>query len=173
MKFVIMKDPNGDHDFFAFPNTVKLDDFLECVRFIRNQTYGNWTRIHRSLVTHGTLDSNFEINECPEEFVEEVKKLKEAFVYVGFKFITTRIETLKGETNVFEMFLFPSHINHDCFGESILQMDDYRQKISAGFVRKGQRHTLECYGSSESLDLKCRVNEDNVLIQLQLQDRLN
>jgi hypothetical protein len=46
------------------------------------------------------------------------------------------------------MYIFPAYVNHSGFAKR------FKGKvISAGFVRKNEKGKLECYGSSESLNI--------------------
>lgn len=85
------------------------------------------------------------------------------------KYIVTRTE--KGEE---EMFLFPSHIDHDAFAEALECFRNqthgnwervYRKPISAGFVNTNGI----CRGSSSSLGLSSRA-EDTELLSTQYKE---
>lgn len=45
-------------EIFIFPMWVDHDCFLEAVGAIRSQTWGNWTRGHREIVSAGFVDKN-------------------------------------------------------------------------------------------------------------------
>lgn len=76
----------------------------------------------------------------------------------------------KNEDGLLELYMFPRHINHDCFLESLDALRTqsfgdwervYRQPISAGFINS----KFECYGSSITLDLESRPYEDTELLK--------
>ena len=76
----------------------------------------------------------------------------------------------KSEAGEEEIFLFPDTINHDDMADSLqsIKMSDgrswiriYRKPISAGFIDK----SLRCFGRSETLGLKSRVDIDTVLLK--------
>ena len=88
------------------------------------------------------------------------------------KYICTEDE--KGKE---EIFLFPSHIDHDAMAEGLEGFRNqtygnwerlYRKPISAGFImlENGQ---LVCGGNSQSLDLKSRHKPDTELLNKQMQ----
>jgi len=79
----------------------------------------------------------------------------------------------KDENGKEELWVFPKHIDHDRFAESLeaLRTDDehgqwqrmYRQPISAGFVDL----LGHCFGRSETLDLDSRKQDDTALLHKQ------
>lgn len=86
------------------------------------------------------------------------------------KYIVTQ-----SDTGIVELFMFPRHINHGYFAESLEALRSttsngrdweriYRKPISAGFVSKD----FKCYGRSESLNLNARPVEDTLLLRKQL-----
>lgn len=71
-----------------------------------------------------------------------------------------------------EIFVFPTHINHDDFYNMVNGMKHttdvekweytFREIVSAGFV---DEHLLTCYGRSESLGIDSRPQEDTALLK--------
>ena len=55
MKYIVTEQPDADglKEIFVFPEEVHHDCMAEAVSFIRNQSYGNWERIERKVVSAG------------------------------------------------------------------------------------------------------------------------
>jgi len=66
-----------------------------------------------------------------------------------------------------EIFLFPRKIDHDCMAEMLEHIRNqmhgdwkrvFREPVAAGFVEDG-----ECFGKSETLNLKSRPEDSKLL----------
>ena len=58
MKYIRTKKEDGTEEIFTFPRAVHHDAFYESVEGIRNQTYGNWEREFRKVVSAGFVSLN-------------------------------------------------------------------------------------------------------------------
>ena len=67
-----------------------------------------------------------------------------------------------------EVFVFPRSVHHDCFAKEVAGIRSkswgnwervYRRPISAGFVDPSNK----CHGESETLNLKSRQEDTNIL----------
>ena len=80
--------------------------------------------------------------------------------------IEMKYVVVKSEEDGEKLFIFPKSVNHDAFAEvlSYIKVGDrnwkrlYREPISAGFT-----DGVTCYGRSESLDLKSRPEDTELL----------
>lgn len=73
------------------------------------------------------------------------------------------------EDGLYEIFIFPLNINHDHMAESLntIRVDDdasgwvrtIRKPISAGFISP----SFECYGKSETLNLRCGAGDTDFI----------
>ena len=78
---------------------------------------------------------------------------------------------VKDESGKYEIFIFPKHIDHDAFAESLQDMRNqthgnwsrqYRTVVSAGFVDSN----MNCHGRSESIGVSSRT-DDTILLKQQ------
>ena len=56
MKYIATKRDDGTEEIFIFPRSVNHDCMAEMLRGIRDQSWGNWKRIHRSPVSAGFVE---------------------------------------------------------------------------------------------------------------------
>lgn len=57
MKYIRTTNEEGEDEIFTFPDTVNHDCMAEALELIRNQTYGNWSRVLRKPVSAGFIDA--------------------------------------------------------------------------------------------------------------------
>ena len=55
-KYIVMRDENDKKEIFIFPKTVNHDCMAQQLCNIKNQTWGNWERVHRIPVSAGFTD---------------------------------------------------------------------------------------------------------------------
>lgn len=81
----------------------------------------------------------------------------------------------KKEDGTEEIFMFSRNVPHDCMAETLYDVRNQmrgnwqyicREPVSAGFVSE----KMECYGESETLKLKSR-KQDTQLLRKQLEQR--
>ena len=54
MKFITTSNPEPlEEEIFLFPNSVDHDTLAEALHRIRNQSHGNWHRVHREPISAG------------------------------------------------------------------------------------------------------------------------
>ena len=53
MKYIVTQNESGEREIFLFPSNVHHDAMAEVLSGIRNQTHGDWRRIHREPVSAG------------------------------------------------------------------------------------------------------------------------
>lgn len=79
----------------------------------------------------------------------------------------------KSEEGVEEIFVFPSKVHHDAMMQSLVGIKNqtygqwqrvFREPVSAGFIGSNG----QCYGSSETLGLSSRPEEDTALWRTQI-----
>lgn len=56
MKYVVMKDEDDKETIFIFDESIHHDCLAEMVGRIKNQSGGNWRRVHRTPVAAGFTD---------------------------------------------------------------------------------------------------------------------
>jgi hypothetical protein len=56
MKYIVTNTEEGKEEIFIFPDTVSHTSMAEAVCAMRNQTHGNWVRIHRDAVAAGFIE---------------------------------------------------------------------------------------------------------------------
>lgn len=127
----------GNPEVFIVSNSVDTEDFKKSLKYIRNQTWGNWERKARTIVS-----------------VEEVNNIKE-IIGKPMKYIVS-----DDEDNGKEIFIFEKTINHDCMYEVLNSgRDSFRTKVSAGFT-----DLKTCYGRSETLNLESNLEDIHLII---------
>lgn len=62
MKFITTKDENGIEELFAFPSRIHHDAMAEMLGHIKNQTHGNWKRVHRTPIAAGFVNASGQCN---------------------------------------------------------------------------------------------------------------
>lgn len=171
MKYICTKtdpdpdNPNGEKEIFLFPEHLEFADVSPLIRIIRNQTYGNWKRINRNILSHGSVRNNVFISSLIKTdpplitMAEADAELYKKQLTSVCKYIVVKVYLGYEETEVEEIYIFPSIVNHNCFYEAINNQDDYREIVSAGFVDKN----LTCQGYSESLGVKSRPEDTKLL----------
>jgi len=60
MKYICTVDDIGREEIFTFSNNIDHDTFHEGVTALRNQTWGDWERIFRSLISAGFVSKELE-----------------------------------------------------------------------------------------------------------------
>lgn len=176
MKYICTKqEPNPDNDIppkeiFVFPKHLEFDVIAPLLNVIRNQTWGNWRRIPRPIISAGSITNVsgsfvFSSKQDPEliSSVDHDLELFKKQLNNVCKYIVVKGYKDYDETEVEEIYIFPSDINHDCFYEAINNQDEFRKIISGGFVNID----LVCQGHSESLGVKSR-SEDTVLLKKEI-----
>ena len=56
MKYIVTKTEDGTEEIFLFPKSVNHKMFSESVYAIKDQSYGNWKRIRREVVSAGFIE---------------------------------------------------------------------------------------------------------------------
>ena len=57
MKYIVTTNENGEEEIFIFPCSVNHDVMAEAVASMRNQTHGNWRRVHRETISAGFVEA--------------------------------------------------------------------------------------------------------------------
>jgi len=57
MKYICMINEDNEFEIFTFPNSVNHDVMAESLEGMKNQTYGNWTRVLRTPISAGFVDA--------------------------------------------------------------------------------------------------------------------
>lgn len=58
MKYITAKKEDGLEELFLFPRHINHDCMAEVLSYIKNQTYGNWEREYREIVSAGFVTGN-------------------------------------------------------------------------------------------------------------------
>lgn len=58
MKFITTANDKGEEELFVFPVAVPHDAMAEVLSRIKNQTHGDWRRIHRLPISAGFVTSD-------------------------------------------------------------------------------------------------------------------
>lgn len=188
MKYVVTKqepqpDPTaaGKEEIFLFPDHLEFDVIIPLLGAIKNQNYGNWHRVRRPPICIGSLINNVftSLANGDKTYIDSTdlaehlfkKQISHGFKYIAVKAIMyypskplVKVDTdgVPTESEVEEIYLFPKEVHHDCFYEIINNQDEYRERVSAGFVDSG----LRCYGSSETMNVKSRKEDTELLKKL-------
>lgn len=56
MKYIVMKSESEEEEIFLFPRHIDHDCMAEVLGRIKNQSFGNWHRVLRQLVSAGFVD---------------------------------------------------------------------------------------------------------------------
>lgn len=179
MKYLsVSKERTDPSVVFLFPRKFDTEEaFITIGKTLRNQTFGSWER-HLYDLSDGDgvvlLDSG-KLNITPEGIV--CKRLEithqtqlpldtiQRQLNNEMKYIHTVCED-----EHHDIFLFPKHIHHNAFAEVVHKFCmpeerySFRKVLSAGFVNS----KMECFGSSETLNVKANAKEDTKLLREQL-----
>ena len=66
MKFITTRDEQGVEEVFVFPKRIHHDAMAEAIARVKNQTYGNWVRVHRQPVAAGFVDESWKCHGMSE-----------------------------------------------------------------------------------------------------------
>jgi len=86
MKYICAINDDGEQEIFIFPDTVNHDCFYEGVTALRNQTWGEWKRIFREVISAGFVDKDLkcygesETLNVESRGEEDTKLLKKLFI---------------------------------------------------------------------------------------------
>ncbi len=159
----------------TFPKTIDFENAKEGFSVIRNQMHGEWERIKRKANSQGLIGYVKETEDPLSRLMFGIISLNDLggaqIDYDIFQFQLN--EHLKyivtaNEDGLEEIFTFPKFIHHDCFHESVNQIDHvYREIVSAGFVREA----FICYGESETLGVAMRPTKDTELLLKVMQEQ--
>ena len=58
MKYICTKNEKNEEEIFIFPSTIDHDAMAEVLSLIKDQTHGNWNRVHRKPVSAGFITVN-------------------------------------------------------------------------------------------------------------------
>jgi len=58
MKYICTVNDEEDEEIFIFPKDVDHDAMMEVVNYLKNQTWGNWRRVRRHVVSAGFVDKD-------------------------------------------------------------------------------------------------------------------
>lgn len=56
MKYIVTKQEDGTEEIFIFPRTVNHDCMAEMLSYIKDQSWGHWTRIMREPISAGFIE---------------------------------------------------------------------------------------------------------------------
>ena len=56
MKYIVMRNETDEEEIFLFPRHIDHDCMAEVLGRIKNQSFGNWHRVFRQLVSAGFID---------------------------------------------------------------------------------------------------------------------
>ena len=60
MKYIVTEDYDGNEEIFLFSKDINHDAMAEFLGYIKNQTHGNWIRVHRTPVSAGFVRNALE-----------------------------------------------------------------------------------------------------------------
>ena len=172
MKYICTRqEPNPDNhippkEIFVFPKHLEFDDIAPLLNVIRNQTWGNWRRVPRTIMSAGTVvnvSGSFVFSSRPDTTLIASADLDLELFKKQLNNVCKYIVVKEHGNGLEEIYVFPKDINHDCFYEAINNQDEFRKIISGGFVNID----LVCQGHSESLGVKSR-SEDTVLLKKEI-----
>ncbi len=66
MKYIVTKNEEGEEEIFTFPRSVNHDCMSEVLNKVKNQTWGDWRRVRREVVSAGFINSQ---GECYGESI--------------------------------------------------------------------------------------------------------
>lgn len=119
----INEETNNLMNFFISQNISNLDEFKDCLNYIRYGYHRNWRQVKHTPI----LDE----------------------VVIGLPRTELKYITVQNESDEIYIIVFDKSINHDYMYLAVSHMgEEYLRKLSAGFT-----DGLSCYGRSETLNL--------------------
>jgi hypothetical protein len=146
MKYVVVDSEKKGQQLFVFPTGIEYDDFVKVLNYIRYGDGRTWFCTKYSLVNSGVID-----NSNVAQVIETEMK------YI----VMNSAEAGK------QLFIFPKSVDHDRMADVLSEVEQliegvfdnfYRTPVSAGFT-----DGKDCYGKSESLNLKSNPKDTELL----------